>query len=247
MSMKIRIGVCDDENIILRVIAEAIKDIMTRKGCVGDIERFSSATELWRTLEKEKYSLLFLDIDMPDHNGITLAEKIREKYQDVDIIFVSNREDKVFDSLRVHPFGFVRKSMFLKDIADILEEWLTQKPNLSRTISLPVPGEGMILLPIKDIVYIEGNKKDQIIHLNKRDPVVVRLTMDALEKRLSAEGFIRCHKGFLVNCSFISLIRYELIIEMRTGEKIPIGRARLQQVKESFLDWMENKGVTTID
>lgn len=247
MSSKIRIGVCDDDSMILRVIAEAVKDILSKKECVGEIEKFSSAEELWRTMEREKYSLLFLDIDMPDMNGITLAEKIRARYTDVDIIFVSNREDKVFDSLRVHPFGFVRKSMFLKDIAAILEEWLTKKPNLSRTISLPVPGEGIILLPIKDIVYIEGNKKDQIVHLNKREPVVVRLTMDGLEKRLTGDGFIRCHKGFLINCAFISLIRYELTVEMRTGERISIGRARLQQVKEEFLSWIENKGVTTID
>lgn len=105
----------------------------------------------------------------------------------------------------------------------------------------------MILLPIRDIVYIEGSKKDQIVHINKQESVVVRSTMDSLEEKLKNEGFIRCHKGFLVNCSFISLIRYELIIEMRTGDKIPVGRARLQQVKEEFLGWIENNGVTTIN
>lgn len=247
MSAKIQIGVCDDENMILRVIAEAVKNILAQKECVGEIETFSSAKELWRALDKKKYALLFLDIDMPDLDGITLAKKIRTKYQESDIIFVSNREDKVFDSLSVHPFGFVRKSMFLKDIATVLEEWLAKKDNFSQTISLQVPGEGMILLPIKDIVYIEGSKKDQIVHINKQDSVVVRSTMDSLEKKLKNHGFIRCHKGFLVNCCFISLIRYELIIEMRTGDKIPVGRARLQQVKEEFLTWVENNGVTTID
>ena len=247
MSSKLKIGICDDESMILKVIAEVVKDILTQKGFTGEIEKFSSPKELWCGLGKEKYSLLFLDISMPDLDGITLAKKVRAQYQDLDIIFVSNREDKVFDSLSVHPFGFVRKSMFLKDIAALLEEWLAQRPIVSETLSLQVPREGMVSLPIRDIVYIEGSKKDQIVYLNKREPVVVRSTMDDLEKKLEGKGFIRCHKGYLVNCAFIYLIRYELLIEMRTGEKIPVSRARLQQVKEEFLTWMDAKGVTTID
>lgn len=247
MSAKIQIGICDDEDMILRVIAGSVRDILTQKECIGEIDRFSSAKGLLRALEKKKYALLFLDIDMPDMDGITLAKKIRAKYQELDIIFVSNREDRVFDAFSVHPFGFVRKSMFLKDIASVFEEWLKKEGNISRTISLQVPGEGMILLPIKDIVYIEGSKKDQIVHMNKQDTVVVRSTMDFLEEKLREEGFIRCHKGFLVNCGFISLIRFELVIEMRTGEQIPVGRARLRQVKEEFLAWFENNGMTVIE
>lgn len=247
MSAKIQIGICDDEDIILRVIAESVRNILAQQDCAGEIDKFSSAKELCRALDKKKYALLLLDIDMPDMDGITLAKKIREKYQESDIIFISNREDRVFDAFCVHPFGFVRKSMFLKDIANVLGEWLKKEDNLSQTISLQVPGEGMILLPIKDIVYIECSKKDQIVHMSKQNPVIVRSTMDCLEEKLKGQGFIRCHKGFLVNCSFISLIRYELIIEMRTGDKIPVGRARLRQVKEEFLTWFEDNGVTTID
>lgn len=247
MSGRIQIAVCDDEDLILRVIAEAIKNILTQKGFIGEIDTFSSGKELLRALKKKKYSLLFLDIDMLDMDGIALAQKLRDDHNDVDIIFVSNREDRVFDSFSVHPFGFVRKSIFLKDIAAVLEGWLAKRKNLSRTISLHVPGQGVVSLPIGDIVYIEGCQKNQIVHINKQDTVVVRSTMEALEEKLKSFSFIRCHKGFLVNCSFISLITYELMIELRTGDKIPVGRMRLKQVKEEFLDWIENDGVTTID
>ena len=247
MSERIHIAVCDDEELILCVIAEAIKNILTQKDFIGEIDTFSSGKELLRALERKKYALLFLDIDMVDSDGIALAKKLRNENNDADIIFVSNREDRVFDSFSVHPFGFVRKSIFLKDISAVLEGWLAKRENLSRTISLRVPGQGVVSLPIRDIVYIECIQKDQIVHMNKRDTVVVRSTMDVLEEKLKGFGFIRCHKGFLVNCSFISLIRYELIIEMRTGERIPVGRTRLKQVKDEFLEWMENDGVTTID
>lgn len=247
MSSKIQIAVCDDESMILRVIAETIRDILKKKNRAGEIETFSSPTSLLRAVDKRRYELLFLDIDMPELDGISVVKKLQEKQKESDIIFVSNREDKVFDSLSVHPFGFVRKSVFLKDIDVVLEEWLAKRDNLSKLISLQVPSEGVISIPIKDIVYIEGCKKDQIVHINKRNPVEVRTTMDLLEEKLKSDGFIRCHKGFLVNCGFISIIRYELIVEMRTGEKIPVSRARLQMVKDAFLDWIENNGVTTID
>lgn len=229
------------------MIAESIKDILTQKDFIGEIDTFSSEKELLRALDRKKYALLFLDIDMVDSDGIALAKKLRNENNDADIIFVSNREDRVFDSFSVHPFGFVRKSVFLKDISAVLEGWLSRRDNFSRTISLRMPWQGVVSLPVKDIVYIEGSQKDQIVHMHKHDTVVVRSTMDSLEEKLKSFGFIRCHKGFLVNCGFISLIRYDLIIEMRTGEQIPVGRARLKRVKDEFLGWIENGGVTTID
>ena len=111
MSSKIRIGVCDDDSMILRVIAEAVKDILSKKECVGEIEKFSSAEELWRTMEREKYSLLFLDIDMPDMNGITLAEKIRARYNEETI----TTGHQIRFSLEIFTFHSIQVTVIEKD------------------------------------------------------------------------------------------------------------------------------------
>lgn len=57
---------------------------------------------------------------MPEMDGIELGKKVVELKKTFDIVFLSAMEDRVFDSLIVHPFGFVRKSAFSRDLNEIV-------------------------------------------------------------------------------------------------------------------------------
>ena len=59
--------------------------------------------------EKE-FDVVFLDIEMNEIDGISLAEYIKNNNSKIDIVFVSNRADRVFETFDVSPFAFVRKS-----------------------------------------------------------------------------------------------------------------------------------------
>ena len=67
----------------------------------------------WASVE---YDIYFLDIDMPNINGINIAEKINKFYQDSKIIFCSMRDDLVFDTHSVNSFFFIRKSNVESDL-----------------------------------------------------------------------------------------------------------------------------------
>ena len=59
-----------------------------------------------------KASLIFLDIEMPDDNGMEFAKRIRKNDADKKIIFISSHEQYVFDSFAAQPFYFIRKTDF---------------------------------------------------------------------------------------------------------------------------------------
>ena len=108
-----------------------------RTGCgippqASGAKYFSSATlynhiAYSREGEAYKYDLVFLDIDMPKYSGMDVAEEIRKKSADTDIIFVSNREDRVFETFSVQPFGFIRKNCFTEDLNATLRQYIQKK------------------------------------------------------------------------------------------------------------------------
>ena len=64
---------------------------------------------------------------MPGMDGITFI-KTPGGNSRIQIIFVSNREDKVFDALRTNPGGFIRKSRFLEDVSAVVGQWIKNRP-----------------------------------------------------------------------------------------------------------------------
>ena len=75
---KIKVAICDDEIILLPQLASVIRDLLRKQKFEADAFTFSSAADLLKSLyQRDAYDIFFLDIDMPEQNGIALAEKIR--------------------------------------------------------------------------------------------------------------------------------------------------------------------------
>ena len=66
---------------------------------------------LYEAAVKERFHLIFLDVEMPNVNGFQLAEKLHLMASDAHIVFVSGYEDFVYDIFEHAPLAFVRKSM----------------------------------------------------------------------------------------------------------------------------------------
>ncbi len=190
---------------------------------------------------EDEFDILFCDIEMPKMDGITLASIYKEKHPCSEIIFISNREDRVFDSLTVHPFGFVRKKNFLNDIQNVIAGYVEKKLNTKPEEYISVrQGTNVIKLIIEDIVYIETNKRNQYIHLiNQKEPVETTLTMKALCDALEDKGFIYCHKSFLVNYRYIKEIRTDTIL-LTEGTSVYLARRKATEVKEKYMELIKN-------
>lgn len=234
-----RIAVCDDDEAALAIISTSLKGIFASRGVDADVSLFSSAVELEKVIARRKFDLLFLDIDMPDLDGITFAKALRAHGDQVDIVYISNREDKVFESLRVSPAGFIRKSRFLEDMAEITGAYLDARTARHEVSSIVLKKAGLVRpLRADAISYIEGKRKDQVIHLMEGGTIVIRSAMHKLEDELTPAGFIRVHQGFLVNYRQIKLIEDQEVI-LLSGEVIPISRRKASEVRDRYLDLIQ--------
>lgn len=238
---KIRTAVCDDEENVGEVISSTVVSAFAKKNISAEVETFVSASSLLRRIEDVVFDLIFLDIDMPGTDGIQLGSRLRARNDSTDIIYVSNREDRVFDAIKVRPFGFVRKSNFITDITEAVFRYADSFKDGDGTFVVQSK-RGMVNVRTDEVVYFEGAGKYQDMHvLGRANPIPVYRSMEMLEHELEPYGFIRVHKGMLVNYRFISRI-LALEVELTTGGTLPLSRRKAADIKKKYLQLLSSSG-----
>jgi len=243
---KLYLAICDDDAAILSVVSGAIVSAFRRHHVEAEVELFRRCSDLEARMREQEFELLLLDIDMPGMDGITFAKKLRAGNSRTDIIFISSREDKVFDALRTNPGGFIRKSRFLEDTQAVIDQWMKSRPQAERTQLVVQSREKTWTIPLDTVLYIEGSDKSQLIHTsNLAQPVAVRRSMQELEEALAPNGFLRIHKGFLVNYKFIRRLENTEAV-LTNGERIPLSRRRVQEIRSQYLELMQGSGTVIL-
>lgn len=228
------IAVCDDESKILEEIADFInKDFPGNKvATFYDGESFLSAIKTGLNTEPD---VLLIDIDMPGMSGMEVAAALASEKARTLIVFVTAHDELVYDSFKYHPFAFVRKKYLEDELRNVLKDG--QKEIVSRNKQFIFQNASQTInLAQNEILYFEGQANYLAIHTTG-DEYRMRSTMTAVEKELENCGFLRIHKGFLVNLEHVKILKTENL-ELDNGELLPIGKSYSDEAKKSILRYM---------
>lgn len=243
--LQFHIAVCDDEPFAAASISNAAERTLSALGAQAQIEVFNDGASLAHRVEEAGFDLVLLDIEMPGLDGIQLATALREFAPKTEIVFVSNNESRVFESLPLRPLSFVRKSRFNDDMPAAMEAfvhaWKTSRSN--RVITLKM-AHAMGTFPVDEIRYIEARGRDKILNMTNGRTEVVLVTLDELGRRLEPLGFYRVHKGFLVNFAHVRQLSGK---GLTVGtELIPISRGKTDEVKRAYMDFLAKKNAVML-
>ena len=228
------IAIMDSNPVALSSVESFVKTYFSGKRITTTIKTFSTSFALLS--EKTDFDVVFCDVEMPEKNGISVAFEYTKKHPNAEIVFVTNREDKVFDSLKIHPFGFVRKEHFFGDMNNTLDHYVKKRAAERLDSAIVVKnGASVRKLKISEILYVEAQAHTQEIHSVIEDrPIVAYENMTYFADRLLSENFAFCHKSYLVNCLFVREIKQNILI-LSTGEMLPVSRRRLAEVQNKVL------------
>lgn len=224
-----KVAIVDDELLFAKNFSKTVRQIWGE--AIENLDIFLSAESILSTTET--YDIMFLDIEMPRLTGIELARRHKVINPNTKIIFVTNRDDLVFEAYNTtRAIGFVRKFSIdsdLKSIVKIIEQ------NNQQRLSLSVKsGDAFIKIRYCDILYIE-KVAHNIVIFTADASYNKRTTITDIETELASYGFVRTHIGYLVNLAHIRLIKSNSAV-LSGGKNVPISRHNIKSVRNKFLE-----------
>lgn len=201
-----------------------------------------SAAETMAVLESEKIDLVFLDIDMPDTSGFSIAEYISRNQPQVKFVFLTGYVDFAARSYDYEALDFLIKPIDLMRLRKTMERYEArsqQSKDYSRERIAVDTSVGFVLLSPEEITYVGKERRTVTLHCVGGNQYVVRHSLDELESVFSDFGFFRIHQSYLAPLSNIISIRpsrfgktYEAVLSDSTN--LPVSREKYQKLR-SFL------------
>ena len=236
--MKIKCVAIDDEPLALRQISSYIE----KTPFLEQIALCQSAFEALELLESKDVDLLFVDINMPDLNGLDFVKSLNKRPQ---IIFTTAYSEYAIEGFQVDAIDYLLKPIaytsFLKAVnkARMWFEMKLQKPLVDNELNkeLFVKSEYKIVrIVLSDILYIESANEYIRIHLDNNEVITTLMRLKNIEEQLSNTHFMRVHRSFIVALDKIKEIERNRII---MGHKIviPVG----DQYRDAFQEYMDKK------
>ena len=241
---KLTLALCDDDPAFRAVLRCTAEKALAENGLTAEVFEAGAGSELAVVLDHRSFDLILLDIDMPGMDGIRFGEELRARGCRSDIIYVSNMDEKVYEIFRVHPWSFVRKSRFSQELPSVLGEYARGRSNRMGQLLLTGESGQTVSLDPASLIYAEAvGKVQRLVLSGAAEPILIRASLRELEEQLLPHGFIRIHKGFLVNYRYIKKITSRSVL-LDTGDDLPVGRDRLNAARERYLSLMKWKGLS---
>lgn len=230
-------AIIEDEEVFLKRTKDLLADTFKEHNIDVAFDFFMSGTEFLPMIKNHfHYDMIFLDIEMPGMDGITVCKKIREIAPNALVVFISNKESLVFQTFEVQPFRFIRKSELTEMAKPLVSAILTELGKRTRrVIKIEESSSGDIYsFDIQTILYVEAQRKDCII-VTDTGSTTVRSKFMAIESMLPEYHFIKVHRSFIVNMDAITKIEKDTVL-LKNGVSIPLSRGLKDSVKQAFLN-----------
>lgn len=214
-------AICDDNKLFTELLNNYLEKYQLEKKLDFVVDIFLSVEDLVAALEKFSYNLIFLDIEFPKKSGIDFAELLRFSKGDfkTQIIFMSGSKNYYRDLLSFQPFSFLDKPVEYEDLERLLDLFFKSSRLSKKVFSYKKQSETIFLDCDEICFFMSSNRKIEVITIDHRDSFYGKL--DDVESELDKDSFIRVHKSFLVNFSFIKSLSYSCV-SLKNGEKIKI-------------------------
>lgn len=241
--MAYRIAIVDDSATDAEFVQGILRDWAGERQLSIKPELFSSAESfLFRYAEDKNWDILLLDIEMGAMDGVSLAKRIRQENDSVQIVFITGFGDYIAEGYEVSALHYLMKPVKQEKLFSVLDRAVSAIQKTERIILLPVGGE-MLRLPVSQIQYVEAFSHTVTI-MTATDTLQIKMPISEIEKILG-DGFIRCHRSYLVGLKHIArLSKTEVILD--SGKTLPMSRSAAPLVHKAFVSYYTGDNDETI-
>lgn len=236
----IRCIAIDDEPLALKKMESYIKKTPVLE-FLGSFNNPANALEI---ITKEKIDLIFIDINMPDMNGVDFVKSLLDAPM---VVFTTAHSEYAVDGFRVDavdyllkPFGYEE---FLRSVSKAIKYYNFINSRSQRVVArsneyMYVKAEYKVIkIKVDEIIYIESMSEYVRIYIEESlKPLITLLSLKKIEESLPKDRFMRVHRSYIVNLTKIEEVQRMRIV-LPKSVFIPIG----DNYKEAFFSYIESK------
>ena len=232
----------DDEPLALGLVCKFIE----QTPFLNLVGRYSGAVDALKAIHQQKLDLIFLDIQMPDLNGIELARVLGKGADVPRVVFTTAYNQFALEGYKVDALDYLLKPFNYEEFLRAAQKALNYHELVNRpNTAAPVPSIAeeqadedylflkveyqLVRIALDDILYIEGLKDYVKVHLKNAEKAILSLTsLKALEEKLPPKRFMRVHRSFIVSLDKVTSM---------TKNSVQIGKMMIavgDQYKEAF-------------
>lgn len=215
----IRCVAIDDEPLALKQIESYIAKIPYLQLVASCCDAF----EAMRVLETNSVDLIFVDINMPDYNGMDFVKQLQ---QNPYVIFTTAYSEYAIEGYKVDAVDYLLKPFTFNDLLVAVNKVKSRMERVSASSEQSINADYIFVkcdykslrVNLSDIIYIEGMSEYVKIYVEGVEkPLMPLLSMKKIEDSLPKDRFVRVHKSYIVNASKISCIsRMRIFIDEET-------------------------------
>ena len=209
-------------------IVSCLRRFGQEHGITVKVREFADGQALLQGFRPE-YDVLFLDIEMPRLDGMSAARQIRERDEQVTIIFITNMAQYAIHGYEVGALDFLVKPVSYEALEMRLQKvWKLVQARQESGILLSL-GSGLRKVALSELFYVELVGHDLVYHL-KDQSVTLRGSMREAEEQLRGKPFFKCNSCYLVNLDHVRAVSDGVAVV--GGDRLQISRAR----KKAFME-----------
>jgi two-component system LytT family response regulator len=228
-----RILICDDEVKYVNELKVHVQEYMKNHFIQCSIEASSSPKEFLK--KNRTYDLVFLDIQMPEINGLEIAHKLKERNSKVVIFFVTAYNKYQDDAMDLQIFRFFEKPFDVKRLYSSLDKAMEYIDGSYVDVFVQNNTEHIRIL-VDDIIYIKrDNRKNYLF--TKDNTFVIRESIMEWNNRLPTTFFYLVHKSFLVNLHYVTKYNYTELFLNETI-RVPIASRKQAEFHKFWFDYL---------
>lgn len=237
--MMIKCIAIDDEPLALKQLSSYLKKVPFFEL----VASCQSAIEALRILQEQEIDAMFVDIHMPDLNGLDFVLSLQHP---PIVVFTTAYSKYAIDGYKVEAVDYLLKPFGMSDVMTAANK-VKRRYELMHTATVSNVDQDdalflkteyrVVRILISQILYVEGMSEYLRIFVEGQSkPIMVLLSMKKLEERLMGHQFMRVHKSYIINLHHIEQI-YKNRILLDTKQEIPIG----DSYRENLHDYVAKK------
>lgn len=233
----IRCIAIDDEPLALQKIGGYID----KTPFLEKIALFESAFEAIERIQQEDIDLMFVDINMPDLNGMDFVKSLTNAPR---VIFTTAYSEYAIEGYKVDAVDYLLKPIDYSDFLKAVEKARKRMGSEEQKAAVVESNEKFLFIKseykivrinLSDILYVEGMREYLRIHIQNQPAVMALMSMKKMEEYLPGEQFMRVHRSFIVNLEKVTAIERKRII-FGKDEYIPVS----DQYKDAFQKFLDD-------